>query len=230
MFLLEKLTKPTTWHSLWNSLDQQKNWIKFFLLRFFHESVELVQWTLPFFSLMLHSHALSPTDRLHNSFHFNLSIHLFAVPSLLCRLRFFCCCCWAWMQTEKSWSKFNSSEASNRNSLSKVMMQWWKTTCFTLSTWCKLPLRYTFTEAGFFSSPIIAMHNYRALNILCSSFFFVLHHMPITLLISRLRFGFLFLDPSFGRGIINRNSFWRRKNFYHFPHIHAFMNTNFCFH
>lgn len=31
-------------------------------------------------------------------------------------------------RSRESWAKFNSSEASNRNALSKVMMQWWKRT------------------------------------------------------------------------------------------------------
>lgn len=125
-----------------------------------------------------HSHALSPGDRLHNSFHFNLSIHLERAGAGLC--------VGAAAESEKSWSKFNSSEASNWNSLSKVMMHWWKRSewCFTHEDGgrCRLYAAhykpYTkgeYFEAGFWLS--LRLHSSRhALNILlCASSFRRLH-------------------------------------------------------
>ena len=212
--------KNTLFHSFVHFIDS----IDFHLVSnklrslIFSSSFSGVSWTCSlnaafFLALMLHSpFPCFITERLHNSFHFNLSIHLFLLRGLSSvelerRTR-----------EKKSWSKFNSSEASNRNSLSKVMMQWWKTTCFTLVAACAA--RYTFAEAGFWLSRCII--TYLALNILHSfsalSFADYTFNQPSAVN--------SFSDPSFGRGIINQKLLAAQSEFI----ISCILNTNFCFH
>lgn len=131
--------------------------IKFFFLLSMNQlmlDLFIERFFLSIYLFTFLSHALSPSNRLHNSFHFNPSIHL--VERVVVAL-----------EREKSWFKFNSSKASNRNSLCKVMMQWWKRVFHSRHV-ASFAALYIFVVECFssrFSFLIILMHNYQVLYI-----------------------------------------------------------------